>query len=119
MVGKDLADNLIPIKSLQESNARITLSSDWNVSTLNPLVGIQNAVTRAPQNISLEQAIKAYTINGAYTMRQEDKVGSLKAGKLADFVVLDRDIFFISSSQINQTKVILTVFNGKEIYRGK
>ncbi len=117
LVGNQLANNLIPIKSLQEANARITLSSDWNVSTLNPFVGIQNAITRAPQNISLEEAIRAYTINGAYTMRQEDKVGSLKAGKLADFVVLDRDIFNVSQNQISQTKVIRTVFNGKEIYR--
>ena len=59
--------------------------------------------------------IKAYTINGAYVMRQEDKVGSLKVGKLADFIVLDNDIFTIPSNQINKTKVILTIFNGKEI----
>lgn len=115
-VGNSLANNLIPIKSLTDSNARLTLSSDWNVSTLNPFVGIQNAVTRAPQNISLEKAIEAYTINGAYVMRQENKVGSLEVGKLADFVVLDRDIFSISTSQIKNTKVIRTVFNGKEIY---
>lgn len=117
LVGNTLSDNLIPIRSLTEANARLTLSSDWNVSTLNPFVGIQNAITRAPQNISLEQAIKAYTINGAYTMRQENKVGSLQAGKLADFVVLDRDIFSLSPNQISQTKVIRTVFNGQEIYR--
>lgn len=117
LVGNSLANNLIPIKSLTDANARLTLSSDWNVSSLNPFVGIQNAVTRSPQNISLETAIKAYTINGAYVMRQENKVGSLEVGKLADFVVLDRDIFTISTTQIKQTKVVLTVFNGKEIYK--
>ena len=117
LVGSNLANNLVPIKSLQDAEARLTLSSDWNVSSLNPFVGIQNAVTRAPQNISLEKAIKAYTFNGAYVMRQEDKVGSLEVGKLADFVVLDKDIFSISQTQINTTKVVLTVFNGKEIYK--
>lgn len=117
LIGNTLSNNMIPIKSLIDANARLTLSSDWNVSTLNPFVGIQNAVTRAPQNISLEAAIKAYTINGAYVMRQENKVGTLEAGKLADFVVLDRDIFSIPSTQISQTKVVLTVFNGEEIYR--
>ncbi|WP_271405527.1 amidohydrolase [Tenacibaculum soleae] len=117
LLGSDLANNQVPIKSLKEAGARITLSSDWNVSSLNPFVGIQNAVTRSPQNISLEEAIKAYTLNGAYVMRQEDKVGSLKVGKLADFVVLDNDIFTIPATQINQTKVILTIFNGKEIYK--
>ncbi len=65
LVGASLASNIIPIKSLSDAGARITLSSDWDVSDLNPFVGIQNAVTRTPQNISLEQAIRAYTINGA------------------------------------------------------
>ncbi|WP_199488192.1 MULTISPECIES: amidohydrolase [Tenacibaculum] len=117
LLGSTLANNQVPIKLLKEAGARLTLSSDWNVSTLNPFVGIQNAVTRVPQNISLKEAIKAYTINGAYVMRQEDKVGSLKVGKLADFVVLDKNIFTISSNQIKTTKVIMTVFNGKEIYK--
>lgn len=117
LVGNALANNLIPIKSLVDAGARITLSSDWNVSTLNPFVGIQNAVTRSPQNISLEMAIKAYTINGAYVMRQEDKVGSLETGKLADFIIVDRDIFTISTTQINQAKIERTVFNGVEIFR--
>jgi len=117
LVGNTLANNLIPIKSLADADARITLSSDWNVSTLNPFVGIQNAVTRAPQNIPLEMAIKAYTINGAYVMRQEGKVGSLEVGKLADFVVIDRDLFTISNTQISQAKIERTIFNGVEIYR--
>jgi predicted amidohydrolase YtcJ len=117
LIGSGLSNNIIPIKSLTEANARLTLSSDWNVSSINPFVGIQNAVTRAPQNISLELAVKSYTINGAYVMRQENKVGSLEVGKLADFVILDRDIFTIPTTQINQTKVVLTVFNGNEIYR--
>ena len=117
LLGSDLADNQVPIKSLKEAGARITLSSDWNVSSLNPFVGIQNAVTRSPQNISLEEAIKAYTLNGAYVMRQEDKLGSLEVGKLADFVVLDNDIFTIPTTQIKQTKIVLTIFDGEEIYK--
>ncbi len=117
LVGTTLANNLVPIKSLTDANVRLTLSSDWNVSTLNPFVGIQNAVTRNPQNISLEEAIKGYTINGAYVMRQENEVGSLEVGKLADFIVVDQNIFTIPTNQINQTKVIRTVFNGNEIYK--
>ena len=117
LVGTTLANNLIPIKSFTDAGVRLTLSSDWNVSTLNPFVGIQNAVTRNPQNISLEEAIKAYTINAAYTMRQEAAVGSLEKGKLADFIVLNQDIFSIPKSQISQTKVVRTIFNGEEIYK--
>lgn len=117
LVGNTLANNMIPVQSLHNAGARITLSSDWNVSTLNPFVGLQNAVMRTPQNITLPEAIKAYTINAAYVMRQETKVGSLEAGKFADFVVLDQDIFTIAPTQIKSTKVIRTVFNGKEIFK--
>lgn len=116
LIGSTLADNQVPIKSLLDANARLTLSSDWNVSTLNPFVGIANAVSRAPQNISLEEAIKAYTINGAYVMRQENQVGSLEVGKQADFIVLDRDIFQIPTNEIHQTRVDMTVFNGTIIF---
>lgn len=117
LVGTTLAKNLVPIKSLHEAGVRVTLSSDWNVSTMNPFIGLHNAVTRSPQNISLESAVKAYTLHAAYVMRQENKLGSLEKGKLADFIVLDRNIFEVAASTIKQTKVILTVFNGNEIYK--
>lgn len=117
LLGSALANNLVPIKSLKDAGARVTLSSDWNVSSLNPFIGIQNAVTRAPQNISLADAIKSYTINGAYVMRQENKVGSLEVGKLADFVVVDKNIFDIPTNQIKTAKIVKTIFNGKEIYK--
>lgn len=116
LVGAALANNVIPIKSLLDANARLTLSSDWDVSTLNPFVGIQNAVTRTPQNIPLEEAIKAYTINAAYVMRQEDIVGSIEVGKEADLIVLDRNIFEIPNNQISQTKVDLTYLQGELIF---
>ncbi|MDY8135927.1 amidohydrolase [Aquimarina sp. 2201CG5-10] len=117
IIGSEHSQHVVPLKSLTDANARLTLSSDWDVSTLNPFVGIQNAVTRAPENITLEQAIAGYTINGAYTMRQEDKVGSIEVGKQADLIVLNQDIFTISPNQIKNTKVDLTIFNGEIIYR--
>ena len=116
LIGSANTQRVVPIKSLTDANARLTLSSDWDVSSLNPFVGIQNAVTRAPENISLEDAIKAYTLNGAYVMRQENRVGSLEVGKLADFIVIDQDIFEISASQIGQTRVDLTVLDGEIIF---
>ena len=117
LIGAARADHAIPIKSLLDTGARVTLSSDWNVSTFNPFVGLQNAVTRAPQAIRLDQAIAAYTINGAYTMRQEDKVGSLEVGKKADFIVLNQNLFEIKPSNIHQTQVLMTYFNGQLIYQ--
>ncbi len=110
-----LSNNLVPIKSLLEHNARVTLSSDWDVSTLNPFVGLQNAVTRAPQNISLAEAIKGYTIHAAYVMRQEDRVGSLEAGKEADFIVLSQNIFEIPATDISKTTVVTAYLQGEKI----
>ncbi len=116
LIGNTNTKKVVPIKSLTQANARLTLSSDWDVSALNPFIGMQHAVTRTPENISLEEAIKAYTINGAYVMRQEDKLGSLEVGKLADFIVINQDIFEIPVSQIGKTLVNLTVLNGETIY---
>lgn len=116
LIGADLNNNNIPLKSLFDADARVTLSSDWDVSELNPFVGLQNAVTRVPQNLSLKEAIRAYTINAAYVMRQEDLVGTLEAGKEADFIVLDRNLFEIPSNQISQTNVLETYLQGTLIF---
>ena len=56
-IGAGLNNANVPIKNLQQANARVTLSSDWDVSSLNPFIGLQNAVTRAPQELSLANAI--------------------------------------------------------------
>jgi predicted amidohydrolase YtcJ len=116
LVGPALASNIIPIKSLWAAGARITLSSDWDVSDLNPFTGLQNAVTRSPQELSLEDAVKAYTLNAAYVMRQEEKVGSIEVGKEADLIVLDKNIFELPTSQIGGAKVDLTYLKGKVVY---
>lgn len=116
LIGADVASKIIPIKSLHDQGARITLSSDWDVSTLNPFVGLENAVTRSPEELTLEEAIKAYTINAAYVMRQEDKVGSIEVGKEADFIILDRNLFDISLGQIHKVEVVKTYLQGKLVY---
>jgi predicted amidohydrolase YtcJ len=87
------------------------------VSTYNPFVGIGNAVSRAPQNITLEQAIAAYTINSAYAMRQEQLVGSIENGKLADLIVLDGNLFDMTAAQIKQTQVVMTLLDGEIVYQ--
>ena len=117
LIGQSLSNNVIPIKSLQEANARVTLSSDWDVSTLNPFVGLQNAVTRSPQELSLEEAIKAYTLNPAYVMRQETVTGSLEKGKEADMIILDKNPFDIAPDKINTIKVMETYLRGNPVYK--
>ncbi len=116
-IDASLNNSVIPIRSLIQANARLTLSSDWDVSPLNPFMGIQRAVTRAPQNISLEEAIKAYTINAAYVMRQEDKVGTLEVGKEADFIILDQNIISIPVTSISSTQVLETFLQGEQVYK--
>jgi predicted amidohydrolase YtcJ len=98
------------------------------VAPLDPLSGIYAAVTRRTtdgqnpggwipeQKITLEEALRGYTQNGAYTEFAEQSKGSLAAGKLADLVVLDRDIFKIPPEEIVDVKVDLTIVGGKVIY---
>lgn len=61
--------------------------------------------------------IDAYTINGAYLMGLDDRQGSIETGKRADFVVLDRNLFEIPSADISDAKVVMTVFDGEDVYR--
>ena len=68
------------------------------------------------QKISVEQAVKCYTINNAYAGFQENKLGILKKGMLADFIVLDQNIFEIAPENIRNVKVLRTVVNGKQVY---
>jgi len=116
-IGATRSDNLVPVKSIYDAGARLTLSSDWDVSSVSPFVGIQNSLTRAPQNLpSVAAAVKAFTINGAYVMRQEDKTGSLEVGKYADLIMVDRDIFTVPNTQIGTTKVVFTWLAGNQVY---
>lgn len=119
VIGVDRSAHFIPVKSVYDTEAVVTLSSDWDVNELNPFEGIKRAVDRGEQSVSLKTAIEMYTINGAYAMRQEDIVGSLEVGKEADFVVIDRDIMNIDINLINKIKVKMTVLQGKIIYTHK
>jgi predicted amidohydrolase YtcJ len=98
------------------------------VVTLNPWPGVQTAVTRQTsdgnppagfvpeQRLSVEEAIRAYTLGAAFAGHREATEGSLEPGKLADFIVLDRDLFRIGASEIANTQVLLTVVGGRVVY---
>jgi len=115
-----------PAGSLHHAGATIIGGSDWDVSSYNPFRAFQTGVTRSggkgqkPLNIDekipLETAIDAYTINAAFAMKQDKTTGSLEAGKRADLVVLDRDIFTIDPETINQTKVLATYLDGRLVH---
>ena len=70
----------------------------------------------ANERITLDQALKAYTLDSAYVLDLEKQIGSLEVGKLADIVVLEKDLYKIPPSDISTTKVKLTMMNGKITY---
>ncbi len=120
---------LYPIASVLRTGAVVAGGSDWPVSSANPLEAIQVAVTRRgpadppgpawipEETADLASMIAAYTANGAYLSHEEGVRGSIAAGRLADLVVLDRNLFKIAASEIHAARVLLTLFGGKEIFR--
>ena len=106
----------------------MVFGSDWTVAPMNPLMGIYAAITRntldgknpdgwyPEQKISLEDAIKGYTFNGAYSEFAEGKKGSLEEGKYADIVVLSDNLFKISPVDIPQIQVLMTLLGGEIVY---
>jgi hypothetical protein len=128
-IGRKRCQYTYAFKSLVEKGAVLACGSDWTVAPLDPIGGIYAAVTRQTldgkhpegwfpeQKISLEEAIRGYTLNGAYAEFSENLKGSVEKGKLADLVVLSRNIFKIQPDEIQKTEVKMTIFNGKVIYK--
>jgi predicted amidohydrolase YtcJ len=124
-LGEERCKYLYPLKALLDEGIKASCNSDWPVSNGNPLSGIYSAVNRETwkgtklgpsQRISLMEAIKAYTINGAYASFEEDYKGSLEEGKLADLVVLSDDIFENPIKEILDVKIDITMVDGKIVY---
>jgi len=113
--------DLNALPELVESGARIILSSDWDVNSVDPLVSIHNAVPQFREVMSVEEiipfAVKAYTLDAAWAMDQEDITGSIEHGKYADLVILDRNIFEMPPRTIKEAKVLVTYLGGQEVYR--
>ena len=116
-------------KALLQSGATLVYSSDWPAAfSLDPIRGLHVAVTRTnpagfpeggwipEQRISLAQALKAYTYSGSYSSFEESKKGLIAPGYLADVIVFSEDLFKIDPLGINDTKILLTIFDGKVIY---
>jgi predicted amidohydrolase YtcJ len=128
-IGRKRCASSYAFRSLLDARARLAFGSDWSVAPLSPLLGIDAAVNRrtldgknpkgwfAEQKITVAEAVEAYTLTSAYAARQEKNRGSLEVGKLADFVVLSRDILVEAQREhIAETQVLLTVVGGKVVY---
>jgi len=120
---------LYPLRSVANTGAIIAGGSDWSVSSMNPLDAIQIAVTRRALDagpgpawipdevIDLPTMLAAYTINGAYVNFETEETGSIEVGKSADLIILDRNLFTIPRHEIHKAKVLLTLLEGREVYK--
>lgn len=130
-LGKERAQTAYPFGSLARAGVHQSFSSDAPVVSFNPWENIYCALTRKQlsgnpgqgfvpeESIDICGAIDAYTYEGAYASFEEEEKGRLKEGYLADFVVLDRDIFSITPEKVKETKVLQTVVGGKTVYNGE
>jgi len=130
-LGPERTEWQYPFGSLQATGAQLAAGSDWPVTTANPFHALQVAVTRLPppgegsgaeepflpvQRLDLATAFDAYTIGSAYVNRAEQETGSIEAGKLADLVVVDRDPFAGSDSEIGSVRVLATYVDGAPVF---
>lgn len=117
-LGHERAAQLMPVAAFLAAGANLTLSSDWNVNKLNPLISIANALELKGQAFpNVDAAIAAYTINAAKALGLAEQTGSLTVGKAADLVVIDQDISRAKPAKIRQAKFLLTMLNGKVVYQ--
>jgi predicted amidohydrolase YtcJ len=127
-LGPERSSHMYAINSLEKSGAIVAFGSDWSVSSPNPFEEMETAITRLgalgettdpflpEEAITLAQALDAFTINAAYVNRLEKDTGSLEVGKRADLAVLDRNLFDIKPAEISDTKVLVTLFEGKSVH---
>ncbi len=128
IIGYERCKTTYAFRSLLDTNARLVFGSDWFVAPPTPLEGIYAAVTRRTldgknpggwipeQKISVEEALKAYTINAAFASFEESIKGSLEPGKLADFVILEKDITTLDPAEIRTVKILKTVIGGETVF---
>ncbi len=128
IIGAERAKGTYAFRSLRDAGARLAFGSDWFVAPPTPLEGIKAAVTRQTldgahpdgwvpaEKITVEDALRAYTAGAAYAGFQERELGTLAVGRLADLVLLDRDLTAIAPATIDQAVVRLTVVGGRVVY---
>jgi len=127
-IGPERIKSTYAFRTFLDKGVKLAFGTDWNVAPLDPMQGLYAAVTRATldgknpngwvpeQKITLAEAVQAYTMGSAYAEFQEKEKGSITAGKLADLVILSRDIFAIPSAEIRNVKVETTIVGGKTVW---
>jgi len=120
---------VFPFNSIKQQGVHVSVGSDWPVAASpNPFIELETMITRQKpggglktlpdenERISLKDAIEVFTIGGAYAQNREHLIGSIESGKLADFIVVDQNLFSIKPKEIHKTKVLKTVVGGKTVF---
>ena len=127
-IGHERSARMYPFGSLVRAGARVVFGSDWTVSTNDPLPQLEVAVTRvSPETrglepllpeeaLSLPAALTAFTAGAAYVNFLETDTGTVEPSKLADLVVLDRDVFDPGAGPLGDARVLLTLSEGEAVY---
>jgi predicted amidohydrolase YtcJ len=127
-IGPARSKGTYAFRSLLDTGAILAFGSDWTVAPLNPLEGIKAAVTRQTldgkhpngwnpeQKISIDESVRAYTVGSAYAEFAEKVKGTITPGKLADIVMLDRDIYAGDPAEIDKARVVLTILDGRVVF---
>ena len=130
-IGPERIKTTYPFRSILDAGGHLTFGSDWPVAPLSPLEGVYAAVTRRtidgahpdgwqPQEkITVEEALTAYTAANAYAGFEEDRAGTLEAGKRADFVVLSDDPRAVDPVALRDIKVLATIIGGEAVFRAE
>ncbi|MGP1994378.1 amidohydrolase [Zobellia laminariae] len=128
LIGPERIKTTYAFKSLLDANTTLVFGSDWPVAPASPLYGMYAAVTRQTldnknlggwvpeQKVNIEQALTAYTQNGAYSSFDENIKGTLEPGKLADFVILSENLLTIKPEKLKDVKVLQTYVGGKQAF---
>jgi predicted amidohydrolase YtcJ len=118
-LGAERARWLYPLKTLLKEGVKVVGGSDCPMEPLSPLLGIQTAVTREffpEERITVDEALRVYTIDAAYSSSDETVKGSIETGKLADFTVLSSDPRKVSPNEIKNIAVEMTIIGGRVAY---
>lgn len=130
-IGKERAKTTYAFRTLLDTGATLAFGTGRTVAPLNPMLSIYAAVTRRTlegknskgwvpeQKITVTEAVHAYTVGSAYAEFQENLKGTISPGKLADLVIISRNIFNIDPKEIESASVVMTIFNGRVVYEGR
>ncbi|MEM3770693.1 MAG: amidohydrolase [Candidatus Bathyarchaeia archaeon] len=118
-VGSERARWVYPFKTLLKTGVVVASGSDCPVEPINPLLGVWAAVARkrfGEENLTVEEALKTYTLNAAYASFDEARMGTIEVGKFADLTMLSDDPFKVAPDEIRNIRVEMTIVDGKIVY---